>query len=162
AKVLDDEILRPETQDFAAYVDGIKNICETQQKVAKQYLEDGSIEDACPPLKTLLYIMANGENEGKDAHHPDVRAMFTRDYLMKSDWYKARLKAKQAVDSALWQRHMSYLNEFMNKPAYRNEAIRLGLTHRKNFVQAESIRAGSPAYLDLLVGTLGADPSLAR
>ena len=88
--------------------------------------------------------------------------MFTRDYLMKSDWYKARLKAKQAVDAALWQRHMSYLNEFMNKPAYRNEAIRLGLTHRKNFVQAELIRATSPAYLDLLVGTLGADPSLSR
>jgi hypothetical protein len=55
---------------------------------------------------------------------------------------------------------MSYLNEFMNKPAYRNEGIKLGLTHRKNFVQAEFIRATSPAYLDLLAGTLGVDPSL--
>jgi hypothetical protein len=162
AKVLDDEILRPETQDFPAYVDGIKNICEAQQRVAKQYLEDGSIEDACPPLKALLHIMAGGSYDGKDAHHPDIRALFTRDYLLASDWYQARLKTKQAIDSTLWQRHMTYLNEFMNKPAYRNEAIRLGLTHRKNFVQAEFLRTTSPAYLQLLTGTLGADPSLTR
>jgi hypothetical protein len=162
AKVLDDEILRPETQDMAAYIDGIRHICEVQQRVAKQYLEDGSIEDACPPLKALLHIMASGSYEGKDAHHPDIRSLFSRDYVVKSDWYRARLQAKQAVDAALWQRHLAYLNDFMNKPAYRNEAIRLGLTHRQNFVQSELLRATSPNYLDLLNGTLGADPSLRR
>jgi hypothetical protein len=162
AKVLDEEILRPETQDFAAYVDGIKNICEAQQRVAKQYLEDGSIEDACPPLKALLHIMASGQYEGKDVHHPEIRSLFSREYVLKADWYRARLQAKQAVDIALWQRHLDYVNEFLNKPAYRNEAIRLGLTHRKNFVQAELLRATSPAYLDLLTGTLGADPSIHR
>jgi hypothetical protein len=160
AKVLDDEILRPETQDLEAYVDGIKNICETQQRVAKQYLEDGSIEDSCPPLQALLHIMANGSHQNLTAQHPDLRAMFTRDYLLKSDWYKTRLRAKQRIDIALWQRHLSYLNEFLAKPAYRNESIRLGITHRKNVVQAEFIRATSEAYLDLLAGTLGADPSL--
>jgi hypothetical protein len=160
AKVFDDEILRPETQDFNAYIDGIKHICEVQQRVAKQYLEDGSIEDASPPLRALLHIMANGHHEGRDAHHADVRMLFTRDYLMKSDWYLARLKTKQAIDVALWQRHLNYLNEFLGKPAYRNECIRLGITHRKNWVQAELIRATSPAYLELLQGTLGADPSL--
>jgi hypothetical protein len=160
AKVLDDEILRPETQDFAAYIDGIKHICEVQQRVAMQYLDDGSIEDACPPLKVLLHIMAHGHHDGRDAHDADIRAMFTRDYVLASDWYGRRLKAKQAIDVALWQRHLAYLTDFMAKAAYRNEAIRLGLTHRKNFVQAELLRATSPAYLDLLKGTLGADPSL--
>jgi hypothetical protein len=162
AKVLDDEILRPETQDFPAYVDGIKNICEAHQKVAKQYLEDGSIADACPPLKALLHIMATGDYEGMNAHTPEFRALFSREYVLQSDWYQARLKAKQQIDIALWQRHMTYVNDFMNKPAYRQEAIRLGLTHRKNFVQAEFMRATSPAYLKLLEGTLGACPSLAR
>ncbi len=160
AKVWDDEILRPETQDMPAYIDGIKNICEAQQRVAKQYLDDGSIEDACPPLRALLHIMATGEYKGQTAHSPEFRAQFTRDAVMKSDWYAARLKAKQQIDTALWQRHLAYLTDFMNKPAYRTEAIRLGLNHRKNFVQAELLRTTSPAYLDLLVGTLGADPSL--
>ena len=96
------------------------------------------------------------------AHTPEFRALFSRDYVLKSDWYQARLKTKQQLDIALWQRHLSYLNEFMNKPAYRQEVIRLGLTHRKNFVQAEFIRATSPAYLNLLIGTLGACPSLTR
>jgi hypothetical protein len=160
AKVLDEEILRPETQDFAAYVDGIRNICEAQQKVAKLYIDDGAIEDACPPLKALLHIMAHGEYQGMTAQSPELRALFTREELLKSDWYKQRLRTKQQVDIRLWQRHLAYLTDFLAKPAYRSEAIRLGVTHRKNVVQSELMRASSDAYLDLLVGTLGADPSL--
>ncbi len=48
----------------------------------------------------------------------------------------------------------------MNKPAYRQEVISLGINHRKNFAQAESFRAASDKYLTILSGTLGADPSL--
>jgi hypothetical protein len=162
AKVLDDEMLRPETQDFSAYVDGIRNICETQQRVARQYLDDGSIEDACPPLKALLHIMANGLFDGKDVQHPDIRALFTREYLTTSDWYQARLQTRQALDIALWQRHLRSLDAFLAKPAYRNEAIRLGINHRRNFAQAELLRTSSPAYLALLMNSLGADPSLHR
>jgi hypothetical protein len=105
--------------------------------------------------------MARGEYEGMNAHTPQFRTMFTRDYVLGSDWYKARLKAKQQIDIALWQRHLVYLSEFMAKPAYRSEAVKLGVTHRKNFAQTEFIRATSEAYLDVLSGTLGADPSVA-
>ena len=51
ARVFDEAFLRPETQDLDAFVDGINNITEAQQRVARQYFEDGSIEDACPPLR---------------------------------------------------------------------------------------------------------------
>ncbi len=50
-KVFDDELLKPETQDADAFADGIKNITETQQRVAQEYVQDGSIADACPPLR---------------------------------------------------------------------------------------------------------------
>jgi hypothetical protein len=160
-KVFDEALLRPETQDFDAFADGINNITEAHERVARQYLDDGSIEDACPPLRVLIEIMARGSWEGKDAHHPDVRAMFTRDAMLTSDWYAARLKAKQRVDVRLWQRHLRALNDFLEKPAYRNEAIKLGLTHRKNYVQAETLRSASEAYLNILNGTLGTDPSVA-
>jgi len=54
----DESYLRPETQDLEAFVDGMNNITEAQQRVALQAFEDSSIEDACPPLHALLSIMA--------------------------------------------------------------------------------------------------------
>src|SRR5690606_28014186 len=69
AKVFDEAMLRPETQSMDSYVDGILNIVETQEKVARTYFEDGSVETAIPPLKAILHIMAHGHFEGKDAHH---------------------------------------------------------------------------------------------
>ena len=76
---------------FAAGVDAI---VEAQARVARQYFEDGSVEAACPPLKALLHIMANGSYQGKGVEDPAVRGLFTREYLMESDWY-ARTAADQ-------------------------------------------------------------------
>jgi phosphoenolpyruvate carboxykinase (diphosphate) len=157
-KVFDDAMLRPETQDLEVYVDGVRNICEAQQRVAQQYFDDGSIEEACPPLRALLTIMAKGSWEGKDAHHPDVRRMFTLDYLLKSDWYRARLEAKQERDVALWTRHVGYLREFMQRPSHRDEVQRLELAERLTRAKGELERVGSDAYLQSLVGTIGVQP----
>jgi len=74
--VFDKAMLKPETQDLEAFIDGINNICEAHQRVALNYFEDGSIDDACPPLKALLHIMAHGSYEGRDIHHPSIRKMF--------------------------------------------------------------------------------------
>ena len=46
---------------MASYVDGVNNVYEAQLRVAQQYFEDGSIDDACPPLEALLHIMVHGE-----------------------------------------------------------------------------------------------------
>ena len=103
ARVFDEAFLRPETQDLGAFVDGIHNITEAQQRVARQYSEDGSIEDACPPLRALLTVMAEGCYRGMDAHYPGLRGMFTRESLMGSDWYRERLEAKRGADARLWR-----------------------------------------------------------
>ena len=60
--------------------------------------------------------------EGKDLNHPDVRKLFTRENLIASDWYAARLKAKQAVDRKLWKRHVEYLDKFQKRPTHADEA----------------------------------------
>ena len=65
--VFTEEILKPETQDPAVFADGVDNIVEAQQRVAQAYFADGTVEDACPPLKALLHIMAYGHLRGKDA-----------------------------------------------------------------------------------------------
>ncbi|HXI20472.1 MAG TPA: hypothetical protein VNH46_05280, partial [Gemmatimonadales bacterium] len=80
-----EEILRPETQDLAVFADGVNNIVEAQQRVAEAYFADGTIDDACPPLKALLHIMAFGHYEGMDASHPAIRGMFTREALLLGD-----------------------------------------------------------------------------
>ena len=71
--------------------------------------------------------MADGQFEGKDAHHPEVRALFTREALLSSDWYQERLAVKQLRDVALWKRHARSLTEFLARAGHRDEAERLGI-----------------------------------
>ena len=85
------------------------------------------IEDACPPLKALLHIMAHGQSRAKTRNHPEVRALFTREALLASDWYHERLAVKQQRDVALWERHARSLTEFLARAGHRDEAERLGI-----------------------------------
>ena len=161
AKVFDEAMLKPETQDMAAYVDGIYNIVEAQQRVAMQYFEDGSVEQAIPPLKAVLHIMAHGHYDGKDASHPDVRQLFTREHLLASAWYKARLAAKQASDVALWTRNVAYLEAFLKGGASATEVEGLNVAERLTAAKAELARVSDAGYAERLVGTLGLDPAVA-
>ena len=106
------------------------NIVATQKRVAKMYFDDGSIAQACPPLKALLHIMLNDELEGKGLEHPDIRKLFTRENLLASPWYAARLAAKQKVDRALWKRHVEYLNQFLRRPNYADVAEKMHIADR--------------------------------
>jgi hypothetical protein len=156
--VFTDEILRPETQDLDVFVDGVNNIVEAQQRVAQQYLDDGSVEDACPPLKALLYIMATGEYEGKDAHHPEIRVLFSRDYLLASDWYRERLEVKQERDIALWRRHVHNLKQFRQLESHADVAEKLDIKARLKMAEEMLEKVQSPEYVEWLAGTIGADP----
>jgi hypothetical protein len=156
--VFTEEILKPEIQDAAVFADGIDNIIEAQQRVAAEYFADGSIADACPPLRALLHVMAHGHYGGMDANHPEFRALFTREALLASDWYHERLAIKQERDVALWQRHVRSLTEFLSLASHRDEAARLGIRERLKHARAELGRVSSAEYLSGLVGTIGADP----
>ena len=158
AKVFDEAILKPETQDLSAFVDGIQNITDAQQRVAAQYFEDGSADALCPPLRAIVTIMAHGQWDGKTAHDPEVRRMFTLDHLLSSDWYNQRLRTKQQRDATLWRRHRDYLRNFLARPMYADEAKRLRIEDRLRLAESELARASAPEYLKGLVGTLGAHP----
>ncbi len=156
--VFSDEILQPERQDLAVFVDGVNNIVETQQRVAGQYFKDGSIEEACPPLFMLLHIMADGHYQGKDVNHEDIRAMFTRQNLLASDWYKERLELKQRRDAELWQRHVEDLDAFMRDGRHASLHNSLNMAKRLKTAQQKLARVQSVDYLNSLVGTIGSDP----
>jgi hypothetical protein len=102
--------------------------------------------------------MANGTWQGKDLEHPELRRLFSPEYVLRSDWYAARLKAKQAVDCKLWQRHVNYLERFLRRHTHAEEAERLGIPARLQYARTALNESESPAYLAKLNGTLGAEP----
>jgi hypothetical protein len=159
-RVFDEAYLRPETQDLEAFVDGVHNITEAQQRVALQAFEDGSVEQACPPLRALLSIMAHGSYEGKDAHHPDVRRQFTLEALQGSDWYRERLRAKQRVDERLWRRHVAALDGWLAENGATAGAFTAEVRRRRDFAVGQLDRITAPGYLEGLNGTLGVGPGL--
>lgn len=152
--VFPEKLLRPETQDPALYAEGIHAIVETQRRVALNYFEDGGVELACPPLKALLHIMAHGHYEGAGINDPAFRALFTRESMLASDWYKARLIAKQETDKALWNRHVKALEDFVAAGGIGVDVSVLLAEARK-----QQARVHAPEYFDELIGTIGADPS---
>lgn len=157
-----EDMLRPEQQSMEEFIDGVNNIVETQQKVALNYFEDGSVEIACPPLKALLHIMAHGHYEGKDAQDPEIRKLFTLESLMESEWYQARLDAKLDVDFRLLERQLQYLNQFLEKEHYATVAKKLEIQARRDLVtkRLEDLRKRHAAEVDRLSGTIGVDPAL--
>ena len=155
--VFDEAMLRPETQDMDAYVDGINNITEAQQRVAKAYFEDNSIDDACPPLQALLYIMANDHYDGMTIDDPAIRQMFTREYLMQSDWYQERLRIKQERDASLWRMNRDYVERKMDELKEDKTDKWADLQERIEKAEHMMEWVSSQNYLDRLQGTLGAD-----
>lgn len=156
--VFTEAMLKPELQDRAVFADSLDNIIATQQRVAQLYFDDGSVAQACPPLRALLHIMRHDEFEGHGLEHPEIRWLFTHDYLLGSDWYAARLAAKQKVDAALWHRHAEYLTAFLRRPSHADIAAEMRLADRLAAAREKLAAVESPEYLKTLAGTIGAEP----
>ncbi len=161
-KVFDNRILCPETQDQEGFADGVEHIVESQQKVAQQYFEDGSYELACPPLQALLSIMVEGHYQGQQLDAPQLRQQFTRESLLSSDWYRARLNAKRTADIQLWQRHRRYLKHYCTKATHQEVVQRLNLEARILQANQRLEFFKTDDYLARIEGTLGTDPALIR
>jgi hypothetical protein len=155
--VFDEAMLKPETQGMEDYVDGINNVCEAQERVAKGYFKDGSINDACPPLQVVLHIMAYGTYEGKTIDDPSIRKMFTREYLLESDWYNERLVIKQQRDAELWQMNRDYVESKMDETPETDTEKWADLQERIENAEQMLDWVTSDSYFERLKGTIGAD-----
>jgi hypothetical protein len=130
----------------------------TQKRVGELYFADKSVEAACPPLKAVITIMVEGHYEGKSLNDPEVRKLFTRDYLKESDWYQERLVSKQNLDIQLWDNHIDYLQAFLDKKGYQEEARRLKVSKKLDAAHLEREKASKADYLNFLDGTIGVQP----
>jgi hypothetical protein len=156
--VLNEEMLKPELQDMDTFIEGIETTQAAHKAAAENYFADGSIDQACPPLKALLHIMAYGEYEGKGLHSDEIRSLFTRESMLNSDWYKARLESQQEQDTKSWSAHVEYLKHFMSKESHTGVAQRLDVNSRLDAAKAELARVSASDYTETLIGTLGREP----
>jgi hypothetical protein len=159
--LFDEEFLQPEKQDLDVYADGVDNIVAAMREAAGHYFEDESVNEACPPLRALLHIMRDGSWNGHGADHPALRSLFTREALLASDWYRARLEAQQTVDAQLWASRARYLEKFLTLGNYADVAARLDIRGRLAKAIEATRAARAPESLARLRGTLGAEPAIA-
>jgi len=153
-----DKMLKPELQGMDDYVDGINNIVEAQKKSALMYFEDGSVDAAIPPLQVLMHMMAHGNYQGKDLTDPELRKMFTREYVINSDWYKERLKLKQEKDMEMWKKKIDYIISFESEEVNKVLTDDMKLEDRLDYAQKMYETVKSPEYLKSLIGTIGLSP----
>lgn len=159
--VFDEEHLKPELTDAGVFADGMENIVTAMQEAAAHYFADGSVEDACPPLQALLHIMRDGTWNGHDLASPEVRRLFDREEMLKSDWYAARLDAKRKIDAAALDAHARYLEKFLKRAHYSDVHVQLGIPARVERLVEKLRVASEPTYVEQLRGTLGAEPAVA-
>ncbi|MEI6357357.1 MAG: hypothetical protein WCP53_09680, partial [Verrucomicrobiota bacterium] len=159
--LFDAEFLQPEKQDLEVFADGVDNIVGAMREAAEHYFADGSIEQAVPPLRALLQVMRDGTWEGRGAEDPKFRALFTRESMLASDWYRSRLEAQRTVDGYLLERQTRYLEKFLTLAGYADVAQRLDVQGRLDRITTTATEARTSAYLQRLSGTLGAEPSIA-
>jgi phosphoenolpyruvate carboxykinase (diphosphate) len=156
--VFSDDMLRPELQSMPDFVDGVRNIAEAQAKAASAYFEDGSVEEAIPPLKAILHVMAKGDYEGKSIHDPELRALFDRDYVLGSAWYRSRLEAYREREAAYMAASVGRLRAYLAESA---EAGSLAARRaRAELARAEERLAvlGKDEYIGMIEGSIGLDP----
>ena len=158
--VLPDDMLRPETQDLDVFVEGIENIVTAQKKAARLYFEDGTIELACPPLRALLHIMAEGHWEGKGADDPSVRAHFTREYLYTSEWYQRRLEARRSFDLDQVTAFVRRLEAFRGNNLYHEAFERMKIDPLLEEARHQLDEHQTSDYAGSMVGTIGLDPAM--
>ena len=129
--IFTEEMLRPELQDPKTFADSVDVIVTTHKVVADRYFADGSLEQACPPLRALLEIMHDGvSREGWHLDSPEFRALFERENILASEWYNARLDAKVVRDRKHADKAHAALEKFINTPGNEGVVERIGARER--------------------------------
>jgi len=102
--------------------------------------------------------MAHGHFEGNDLSNPELRKYFDREFVIQSDWYKARLKLKQQKDMVFLKTQIQYLKDFIAHPNNSELVEEMQILNRLENAQNQLKHVESEKYFEELIGTIGADP----
>ncbi|MDO5737122.1 MAG: hypothetical protein Q4P15_11680 [Propionibacteriaceae bacterium] len=153
--VFTEQMLRPELQDMEVFAEAMRTIVTTHQRVAATYIDDGTIAMAIPPVRALLEVMANGATaDGLTLHDPAFRKEFTRESVLASDWYAARLASQRTSDIDHAERALAAMADFTAKEHF-DTTERLGILAKSDSVAARLAELQGDEGSDVYVGTLG-------
>jgi hypothetical protein len=158
SSVFADDMLRPELQSMPDFVDGVRNIAEAQAASASAYFEDDSVEAAIPPLKAVLHVMAKGSYEGKSIHDPELRALFDRESVLASSWYRERLEAYREREAAYIAASVERLRRYLAESAEAGSVAALRARSELARTEERMEVLGQPGYIDMIEGSIGLDP----
>ncbi|HEY9153722.1 MAG TPA: hypothetical protein VIM69_01245, partial [Opitutaceae bacterium] len=158
--VFTEEMLKPERQSLPVFVDGMDNIVSTHKRVAEAYFADSGVTMACPPLKALLHIMAYGNFEGKSLDHPEVRELFSKVTLLGSDWYRARVAAKESMELTRLRKNIATLEAFLKERDPADTTTHQEIAHRLEDMRVALENATAPRAQPKYFGTIGVQPGL--
>ena len=154
--VFTDEMLQPELQDMDVFAESVRTIVATHQRVARSYIEDGTIALAVPPIRALLQIMADGmSEEGWRLSSPAFRGLFELDSVMDSDWYQARLEAMRDHEVKRAEVALAALDEFTEKEGRTAMSQRLGVAARRAELAGRLRDLTEMDARQIFAGTLG-------
>ncbi len=156
-KVFDDRLLEPELQDPEAYAAGIDYLTDAQRTIAQAYFRDGTIELACPPLRRLLELVAEGAPSAA-FDEPGFREAFTRQAILDSEWYRRRVEAAADLEATLARRKVEYVRRTLEAQRSSGEAIGIDLEGRLAAATELLRRAESPETRRRLSGRIGTTP----
>jgi phosphoenolpyruvate carboxykinase (diphosphate) len=149
------DMLQPEMQGLDDYIDGINNISETQQRIAEAYIKDGSVNAAIPPLKALLHIMAHGEWNGLKETDVEFRKLFTRESVLKADWYKKRLNDFKDQELRYLESQIAYLQKQQRHTTANTSKV--DYLAAISFCKKKISELHAPEWIQHNEGTLGRD-----
>jgi hypothetical protein len=155
--VFADEILRPELQSMPIFVDSMTNIIDAHRRTALRFFEDHTIDQACPPIRALLHIMAYGDYNGLRLESPEFRQLFDRKAILASGWYRERLETCQKIRVYHLRRCIQYMREFAKKEATKEYIRTMCIRKRIRDCQNRLEYISSEVFLKDLSGTIGAD-----
>lgn len=156
ASIFTEDMLKPELQDMKIFADSMSNMVGAHKRAAEAYFADGTIEGACPPLKALLYIMRDGNYEGKTLADESIRKLFEREEILKSEWYVERLMARQQIDVNSLQKMIAQLQANMSNSS--NPVILKKMTQDLLEANGKLKSIKTLNSLKSLAGTIGVDP----
>jgi hypothetical protein len=106
--------------------------------------------------------MAEGSYMGKKLDDPELRKLFSRDYVLASDWYADRLDRYVAYAADHLEKGVAALEGFLADPEGRESKELARARHDLEQARAKLELVRSKAYREGLVGTIGKDPLFRR
>ena len=157
SSVFPSEMLRPEEQDPELFAAGVDAIVETQRRVRSTTLRTAAWKRPVRRSRRCCIFWRMATIKEWEWMRPNFARCSCEIPCSPATGIRSAYASSRNGISALWQRHVAALETFRSGPG-NVAGAGIDLDQRFELVRRELARVSSPAYLQELRGTIGADP----